>query len=216
MLTRLTPPAISLPALCLPALCLLTASCGGTDSQSNEAAQRPEAAQTSGPTAERPPATPAPPQSGPSEPGPSQSGPAAPGTPSGLPDDRTPVSEAPFTPKSAQGAGQVLQTYFALIEAGKYDAAWKLRWKGEGDDPKSARDFAASFARYAEYHANIGAPGAISGAAGSLYVNVPVQLYGRMRDGKSFSSAGIVTLRRVNDVPGSSAEQRSWRIYSRD
>ncbi len=42
--------------------------------------------------------------------------PPAPGEPGGLPDDRTPVLESPIDPKSAQGAGQVLQTYFALAE----------------------------------------------------------------------------------------------------
>ena len=37
-----------------------------------------------------------------------------PGSPAGLPDDRTPISEAPFTPQSAQGAADVVQTYYAL------------------------------------------------------------------------------------------------------
>src|SRR4051794_37277800 len=40
--------------------------------------------------------------------------PRDPGTPGGLPDDRTPLSEAPFTPQSAPGGGDVVQTYFAL------------------------------------------------------------------------------------------------------
>lgn len=182
---------------CLSFLCLLIASCGGSRPETtNEEADRPETAAP--------------------QPAPTNPIPPAPGEAAGIPEDRTPVSEAPFTGTSAQGAGQVLQTYFALIEAGKYQEAWKLRWKGRGDNAGSARDFAASFGRYAEYHANIGAPGDVSGAAGSLYVDVPVQIYGRTKDGKSFSSAGTITLRRVNDVPGSTAEERSWRIYSRD
>ena len=37
----------------------------------------------------------------------------------------------------------------------------------------TAEAFAARFARYDSYHANIGAPGRIEGAAGSLYVAVP-------------------------------------------
>lgn len=41
--------------------------------------------------------------------------PPAPGAPGGLPDDRTPVSEASFAPDSAQGAANVVQTYYALI-----------------------------------------------------------------------------------------------------
>lgn len=136
--------------------------------------------------------------------------------PGGLADDDTPVSEEPFSQTSAEGAAQVLQTYYALIEAGRYDEAWELRWRGRGDDAQSREAFAASFDRYAEYHANVGAPGRIGGAAGSLYVEVPVQIYGRTKDGEAFSSAGTVTLRRVNDVPGSTEAERRWRIYSRD
>lgn len=78
----------------------------------------------------------------------------------------------------------------------------------------SAADFAASFDKYSEYHANIGAPGRIEGAAGSLYVEVPVQVYGRLKNGAEFNMLGPMTLRRVNDVPGSTAEQRTWHITS--
>ncbi len=134
--------------------------------------------------------------------------PPAPGEPGGLPDDRTPVSEARFTPESAQGAANLLQTYYALIEAGKYAEAFRLREPSEG---LSVDRFAASFDRFSEYHANIGAPSEPQGAAGSLYVEVPVQLYGRMKDGRPFSNAGTVTLRRSNNVPGGSKE---WRIYT--
>jgi hypothetical protein len=69
---------------------------------------------------------------------------------------------------------------------------------------------------YREIHANIGGPGQAEGAAGSVYVDVPVQLYGRLRDGKEFNARGTMTLRRVNDVPGSTAEQRKWHIYKAD
>lgn len=138
--------------------------------------------------------------------------PPGPGEAGGLPDDRTPVSEGPFTQESAQGAANVLQTYYALIEQGDYEEAWALR--SPSADGPSREAFAASFDQYAEYHAQIGAPSDIEGAAGSLYVEVPVQTYGRMKDGKPFSSAGTVTLRRSNNIPGSTPEQRRWRIYT--
>ena len=130
--------------------------------------------------------------------------PPAPGEPGGLPSDRTPVSEGPIDPKSAQGAGQVLQTYIALAKQGKTAEANKLWSDG------AAR---LDLSKYREIHANIGAPGDMEGAAGSSYVDFPVQLYGRTNDGKEFSSRGTMTLRRVNDVPGSTAEQRKWHIY---
>ena len=121
------------------------------------------------------------------------------------------VSEAPFAPHSAQGAADVVQTYYALIEAGEYRQAHRLRWDR---DTLSEAAFEAGFAPYSDYHATIGAPSEIQGAAGSSYVEVPVQLYGHRKDGTPFGTAGTITLRRVNDVAGSTAEQRMWRIYT--
>lgn len=139
-------------------------------------------------------------------------GPAAPGTPGGLPDDRKPISEAPFDEKSAQGAADVVQRYFALVEAAKYGEARRLWDRGGDSSGKTEADFAADFGNYRDYHAEVGAPGAMEGAAGSSYVEVPVQLYGHLKDGSRFRQPAKVTLRRVNDVPGSTAEQRRWHI----
>ena len=130
--------------------------------------------------------------------------PPAPGEPGGLPDDRTRITEGPIDPKSAQGAGQVLQRYFAFVESGNSAEANKLWSEGA---PK------LDLSPYKEVHANIGAPGELEGAAGSIYVEIPVQLYGRTVAGREFSSGGSMILRRVNDVPGSTPEQREWRIY---
>jgi membrane-bound inhibitor of C-type lysozyme len=141
--------------------------------------------------------------------------PPAPGEPGGLDNDTTPVSEAPFTEDSAQGAANVVQTYYALLEAGKYGQAYRL-WE-PGAAGMNARAFAASFARYSEYHANIGAPGRIDAGAGQRYVTVPVQVYGRLKDGaRPFNMRGSVTLHRTGDVDGATAEQRRWRIRSTD
>ncbi|WP_233503333.1 MliC family protein [Sphingomonas psychrotolerans] len=141
--------------------------------------------------------------------------PPAPGQPGGLDDDRTPVSEAPFTEDSAQGAANVVQTYYALLGEGKYGQAYRL-WEpgGAGMD---ARAFAASFGRYSEYHANIGAPGRIDAGAGQRYVTVPVQVYGRLKQGaREFNMRGSVTLHRTADIDGATADQRRWRIRSTD
>lgn len=131
--------------------------------------------------------------------------PPAPGEPGGLPDDRIPISEGAIDPKSGQGAGQVLQSYFALVESGRFAEANKL-W--------STGVERLDLTGYREIHGNIGAPGNVEGGAGSLYVEIPVQLYGRLKDGKEFNSRGTMTLRRVNDVPGSTEEQRRWHIMN--
>ena len=129
--------------------------------------------------------------------------PPAPGQPGGLSDDRTPIAEGPIDPKSAQGARQVLQRYFAFVESGNSAEASKLWSEGTAK---------LDLSPYKEVHATIGAPGEIEGAAGSIYVDIPVQLYGRTVAGKEFSARGKMTLRRVNDVPGSTPEQREWHI----
>ena len=138
--------------------------------------------------------------------------PPEPGEPGGLADDRTPIPEGPIDPAGAQGAAQVVQSYFALIEQRRFGEAWRLWGEGGGASGMSEAEFAASFARYREYHARIGAPGRVEGAAGSLYVEVPVQAYGRLADGEPFNRLGAVRLRRVNDVPGSTEAQRRWHI----
>lgn len=142
--------------------------------------------------------------------------PPAPGTPGGLPADEEPVSEAPFTPESAQGAANVVQTYYAHLEKGDFRQAWEL-WDDNGEaSGMSAKAFADSFGKFSEYHANIGAPGDVDAGAGQRYVTVPVQVYGRLREGnKPIYMLGTVTLHRT-EVDGASKAQRSWRIRSAD
>lgn len=139
--------------------------------------------------------------------------PPPPGAPGGLPDDRTPVSEAPFTPDSAQGAADVVQRYYALIGEGRYRQAWGL-WSDDGKaSGKSADAFTQSFAPYSEYHANIGAPSPVDAGAGQRYVTVPVQVYARLRQGrKPVYQIGTVTLHRTGDIDGATPAQKTWHL----
>lgn len=108
----------------------------------------------------------------------------------------------------------MVQTYYALVEAHKYPGARKLWSDGGRASGMDLKGFADAFDKYREYHAEIGAPSDLDGAAGSVYVTVPIRAYGRRADGQAFEERGKVTLRRVNDVPGSTPEQRKWRIQS--
>jgi hypothetical protein len=136
-----------------------------------------------------------------------------PGEPGGLPDDRTPVEEGPIDPKSAQGAGQVLQRFGGLLEQRKFAEARKLWSDGGKASGLSEAEFIAAYDKYAEIHSEVGAPGQTEGAAGSIYVDIPFRLYGKLKSGGAFNLVGPITLRRVNDVPGSTEEQRRWHIY---
>ncbi|MGH6706402.1 MAG: hypothetical protein ACREB1_06285 [Sphingomicrobium sp.] len=136
-----------------------------------------------------------------------------PGEPGGLPDDRTLLEEGPIDPKSGQGAGQVLQRFGGLLEQRRFAEARRL-WSDDGRaSGLTEREFIEAYDKYAEVHSEVGAPGRMEGAAGSSYVEIPFRLYGTLKTGKPFNLVGPVTLRRVNDVPGSTEEQRRWHIY---
>jgi hypothetical protein len=123
------------------------------------------------------------------------------------------VAEAPIDPKSAQGAGQLLQRFGGLLEQRRFAEAYGLWSDGGAASGESEAQFVAGYDKYAELHSEVGAPGQTDGAAGSIYVNIPFRLYGKLKTGEPFNQLGSITLRRVNDVPGSTAEQRQWHIY---
>lgn len=130
---------------------------------------------------------------------------AASGGPRG---DHPAASDASATPDSAQGAADVVRTYYALIGAGKYGEALALREPGA-----SASDLAAGFARYSAYHATIGAPGEIDAGAGQRFVTVPVKIQARLKQDRApVEETGTVVLHRTGDVDGATAEQRAWHI----
>ena len=142
--------------------------------------------------------------------------PAEPGQPGGLVADKTPISEAPFAADSPQGAANVVQTYYALIGEGKYAEAWTLWGDGGKASGQTADAFVASFAKYSEYHANVGAPGREDAGAGQRYVTVPVQAYARLKDGKPAYWIGSVVLHRTADIDGATAADKTWHIKSID
>jgi hypothetical protein len=123
--------------------------------------------------------------------------------------DSTPLNEpnGSIDPKSAEAAGQLVQRYGALVEQKRWAEANAL-W----GDAASAAEFEGKLAQFAQVHLEIGNPGDPEGAAGSIYVTMPVILYGDQLDGQPFRRAGEAALRRVNDVPGSTEAQRHWHI----
>ena len=119
-----------------------------------------------------------------------------------------PQAPAPMSsPAAGEDAAGVLKRYYALIGAGRYGEAYKLREQGKGG--ASEADFVASYGRYAEYRATVGTPSQPAAAGGFVYVEVPVQMYGRMNSGAPMASAGTMTLRRAVGEPNA-----RWRIYT--
>jgi len=137
---------------------------------------------------------------------PKEAQPAAPPPPTPHP---PPLSEpkGPIDPKSVEAAGQIVQHYGALIEQGRWTASRDL-WSSAD----AAKLFERNFRTYADVHVEIGDLGEPEGAAGSIYVTEPVTFYGRKNQGGEYRRAAEVTLRRVNDVPGSTEAERRWHI----
>ena len=101
----------------------------------------------------------------------------------------------------------MVQHYGALIEQQRWDEA-----KGYWGDAAAASAFAQQLKQYREVHLEIGRLSHPEGAAGSLYVTELVTFYGKDRSGADYRRSATVTLRRVNDVPGSTEAQRRWHI----
>jgi hypothetical protein len=85
-----------------------------------------------------------------------------------------------------------------------------------GGAPKDAAAFAAHFAAYSHYKVTVGQPSEPVSGGGWSFVEVPIQIFGAMKTGKPFGSAGSVTLRRASGAAGATPRQRNWHIYTGD
>lgn len=121
-------------------------------------------------------------------------------------DDAAEPSRAETT--DPQAAAELLRSYFALAKAHRRDEARAL-WV----DPGGEAAVAGGLDALGDWRADVGAPGRVEGAAGSLYIDVPARIHGRTVDGVPFDRPARASLRRSNDVPGSSEAERRWRIF---
>ena len=124
-------------------------------------------------------------------------------------DEAAAVSEAEKAPAAAR---DVVRRYYAAIDRRDYGTAHAL-WADDGRaSGQSAAAFANGFAKTARTRVSAGAPGRPEGAAGSLFVEVPVEVDATLDDGTRQRFVGRYVLKRANAVPGASAEQLRWRI----
>jgi hypothetical protein len=110
-------------------------------------------------------------------------------------------------PKSKEAASDLVHGFVAALNGRQFGEAWMLL--GPGAPPRA--EFERRFARYSGLTVTAGAPGDQEGAAGSIYLSVPLTISGSV-SGRRVSESATAVLRRVNDVPGSTEEQRHWHI----
>ena len=118
-----------------------------------------------------------------------------------------PALKPAIDPKSKEAASQLVRGLVEALNSGRMGDAWMLL----GPNAQTRKEFEARFARYASLKVTAGAPGDEEGAAGSIYLSVPLTVAGSV-SGKHVSDSATAILRRVNDVPGSTEEQRRWHI----
>lgn len=133
---------------------------------------------------------------------------AAPPTPPIVNEAASPAATDKTSPAAARA---VVADYAALAATGDFPAAAKL-WSDAAD----AAQFSAMLEDYPKVAMMPGEPASEEGAAGSLYVTVPVAMNLTLRSGSPYEMTCKAVLRRVNNVPGATAEQLKWRIQSID
>ncbi|MGH8026730.1 MAG: hypothetical protein ACREO0_08380 [Pseudoxanthomonas sp.] len=116
----------------------------------------------------------------------------------------------PATPAAAR---QVVVDYYAAIDAGDYAKSYAL-WSDDGAaSGQTFEHFSGGYANTQSVRAVVGEPSDEEGAAGSRYIQVPVQLDALQRDGGERRYRGRFTLRAVV-ADGASQEQRRWHLAS--
>lgn len=155
---------------------------------------------------------------------PLEGSPSAAVSPQQIPSASTPSGPSPFSspspPQSAdsatlqQEAIELIHDYYRAIARRDYEHAY-ADWEGNGSaSQQSLEQFRQGFANTASVAVEIGAPGQVDGAAGSTYIEIPVTITAVTTSNVPQRFRGSYVLRRVNDVPGSTLEQRQWHIYS--
>ena len=116
-------------------------------------------------------------------------------------------------PAMPAAARQVVVDYYAAIDAGDYAKAYALWSENGAASGQNFEHFSGGYANTRSVRAVVGDPTDEEGAAGSRYVQVPVQLNALQSDGSERRYDGRFTLRAVV-ADGATQEQRRWHLAS--
>lgn len=118
-------------------------------------------------------------------------------------------SDAP----SAEEARQVVVDYYAAINTRDYKKAYGL-WSEDGTaSGQSFEHFSGGYAKTESVDATVGLAVDEEGAAGSRYINVPVELRSKLYNGTTRTYKGRFTLRAIV-ADGATKTQRRWHLAS--
>lgn len=117
------------------------------------------------------------------------------------------------TEPTQQQAVQVIHDYYNAIARRNYEQAYAAWEENGAASQQSFEQFQQGFANTACITSEIGEPGRQEGTAGSTYIEIPVVVTALTRDETPQRFRGSYGLRR-NNVPGSTAQQRRWHLFS--
>ncbi|MEH2258230.1 hypothetical protein [Nostoc sp.] len=124
------------------------------------------------------------------------------------------TTQSPASAEPGQQAIQVIRDYYSAIARQDYKQAYSA-WEGNGAASKQSFDqFKQGFANTTSVAVEVGKPGRLDPGAGSIYIQIPVTITTVTSNGTPQRFRGSYVLRRVNNVPGSTPEQRKWHLYS--
>lgn len=102
----------------------------------------------------------------------------------------------------------LIASYYDAINREEYERAYSY-WQ---QPPLDYDSFAGGYADTASVQVIVQPPTRIEGAAGSLYVEVPVFLIAQHHDGSQHSFAGCIVTRKSN-VPAPDVPEENWYLY---
>lgn len=125
------------------------------------------------------------------------------------------VSAAPVqSVGSPAAARQVIERYYAAIDRGDFRAAYAAWDDGGRASGKSYATFREGFAATARSRVATGTP--VNGDAGmsQRWIDVPVDVYATLKNGRRQHFRGSYTLHRVVEGTGAPAVKTRWHIRS--
>ena len=124
------------------------------------------------------------------------------------------AASVPAADKAPAAARAVVVRYYDAIDHGRYRTAYRCWDRAGAASRQTYATFVRGFARTKHVRVVTGRPTDGEGAAGSVFVTVPVTVTATLKDGTPQGFRGSYVLRRVNDVPGATAAQLRWHIDS--
>jgi hypothetical protein len=122
------------------------------------------------------------------------------------------AAQAPAT--SPQAAVQLVQSYYAAINRGDYRSAY-LSWDQNGAaSGQGFAKFRAGFAQTRSVRVVTGVPTNPDAGMSQRRIDVPVDVYAVLKNGKKQHFRGSYTLHRVVEGVGAPASQLSWHLSS--